>query len=284
MGFAPDVGTPVQGGRSFGRQALVGLAGPWGSLTLGRQYTMLFWSLLEADVLGPNLYGTGSLDAYIPNARADNAIVYRGAAGPFSFGTSFSFGRDTVNAGSAAGTNCAGEGNGGAQACREWSWLVKVDRPTWGAALAQDVIRGGPGALFGMTRAQLKDRRLSANGYLKVGTWRLAAGVVRRSNDATPATRRSDLGYVGVIVPLAPLLVFDAEALRLSFSQGSDRATLVAGRLTYSLSRRTAIYAMAGHIANDGTLAMSVSGGAGGSAPAPGGAQSALAAGMRVSF
>ena len=61
MGIAPDTGVLNQGGRAFGRQSFVGLAGPWGSVTLGRQYTMLFWSILDADILGPNIHGLASL-------------------------------------------------------------------------------------------------------------------------------------------------------------------------------------------------------------------------------
>jgi predicted porin len=47
----PDSGTPNQGGRGFGRQAVVGIADSWGAVTLGRQNTMFFWSLLDADEL-----------------------------------------------------------------------------------------------------------------------------------------------------------------------------------------------------------------------------------------
>ena len=45
MGIAPDSGVLNQGGRGFGRQSFVGLNGPWGQVSLGRQYTMLFWSM-----------------------------------------------------------------------------------------------------------------------------------------------------------------------------------------------------------------------------------------------
>jgi predicted porin len=70
-GFAPDQGTFNQGGRGFGRQSWVGLGGNWGSLTLGRQNSMLFWSLIDSDIIGPAVFAMGSLDAYIPNSRAD---------------------------------------------------------------------------------------------------------------------------------------------------------------------------------------------------------------------
>ncbi|MDP9928268.1 putative porin [Variovorax paradoxus] len=284
-GFGPDTGTLNQGGRSFGRQAFVGLSGGWGTVTLGRQYTMLFWSLLDADVLGPNVYGSGSLDAYIPNARADNAIVYRGTFGGFTMGASYSLGRDVVNAGpSPAGTNCAGESAADSKACREWSVLLKYDAARWGTALAVDEIRGGPGAFAGLTSSALKDRRISANGYVKLGEGQLSAGLIRRDNDGSPLTPRSDLWYVGGSYPVLPALTLDAQVFRLAFKNSRNSATLAAIRGTYHLSKRTALYATVGHISNDGNLALSVSSGAAGSNPVAGGSQMGAMLGMRHSF
>jgi predicted porin len=283
QGFAPSNGTPAQGGRFFGRQALVGFAAPWGSLTIGRQYTMLYWSILDADILGTNIYGSGSLDAYVPNARADNAVVYRGTFSGLTVGASFSLGRDSVNAGSPAGTNCAGESSD-AKECREWSALAKYDSPAWGAALAVDEIRGGPGAFAGLTSSAQKDTRVSVNGYVNLADFRLAAGLIRRDNGASAATPRSDLWYAGALYGASPLLTIEAEMFRLDFKGNGNRATLVATRVTYSLSRRTAVYATFGHIDNEGLLTLSVSGGAPGSNPPPGTSQIGLATGLRHSF
>jgi len=283
QGFGPDAGTFNQGGRAFGRQALAGFTAPWGSVTVGRQYTMLYWSLLDADLLGTNIYGSGSLDAYIPNARADNSIGYRGTFSGLTVGATYSVGRDGVNAGNPAGTNCPGQG-GDSKACREWSALSKYDGASWGAALAVDEIRGGPGAFAGLTSSALKDTRASLNAYVNVADVRVAAGLIRRDNQASATAPRSDLAYVGVLYAATPSLKIDAEAFRLAFKGSADKATLFAVRATYSLSKRTALYATLGHIANDGALAVSVSGGAPGSNPAPGTAQSALAAGLRHSF
>jgi len=284
QGFAPAMGNFTQGGRAWGRQALVGFTGPWGSFTLGRQYTMLYWSILDADILGTNIYGSGSLDPYVPNARADNAIVYKGTFGGLTLGTTFSFGRDTVNAGSPAGTNCAGESSD-FKACHEWSALVKYDSKAWGAALAADQIRGGPGAFAGLTSSDLTDTRISLNGYANVSAdLRLAVGWIRRDNEASVSVPRSDLWYVGALYAATPFLKIDGEAFRLDFKDSANKATLVAARATYSLSKRTAVYATIGHIVNDGALAFSVSGGAPGSNPLPGAAQSGVAAGLRHIF
>jgi predicted porin len=284
-GIALDSGGLNQGGRIFGRQAFLGLSGSWGTLSLGRQYTMLFWSLIDADVLGPNVYGSGSIDNYIPNARADNAIVYRGTFAGLTLGASYSLGRDSVNAGpSPAGTNCPGEGVPDRKACREWSALLKYDQPRWGAALAVDEFRGGPGAFAGLTSSSLKDRRLSVNGYVKLAGGQLSAGLVRRDNEASASTPRSDLWYVGGSYSMTPFLVIDGELFQQKFRNSANKANLGALRTTYSLSKRTALYATVGRIENDGTLALSVSGGAAGSNPVAGGSQNGAMVGMRHTF
>src|SRR5690606_7643390 len=92
-GFNAGTGTSGQGGRLFGRQAWVGLKGDWGQIAFGRQYNMLFWSLLGADIMGPNAYGLGSIDNYIPNTRMDNSITYRGQWAGFKFGAAYARGR-----------------------------------------------------------------------------------------------------------------------------------------------------------------------------------------------
>jgi predicted porin len=282
-GYTPDMGTLSQGGRAWGRQAWVGLSGPWGAVSFGRQYTMLFWSLLDADVLGPNLYGSGSLDAYVPNARADNAVVYKGSFAGLTLGASFSLGRDTVNGGSPAATGCAGE-SADRKACREWSAMAKYDSPAWGVVLAVDEIRGGPGAYAGLVSSALADRRWSANGYAQIGAVKATLGLIRRHNAASASVPRSDLWYAGAALPLAPLWTLEGEVFNLAFKGSADQALLGAGRITYQLSRRTAAYTTFGRIANRGGLALSVSAGAGGSNPDAGAGQNALAVGLRHHF
>ncbi|EJE50527.1 outer membrane protein (porin) [Acidovorax sp. CF316] len=284
-GFGVDSGTYNQGGRAFGRQAFVGLSGDWGSLNLGRQYSMLFWSQLDADILGPSAFGSGSLDSYLPNARVDNAIAYRGTFSGFTAGATYSLGRDAVNAGpSPSGTNCAGESATDKSACRQWSLLAKYDTAAWGVALAVDEIRGGAGAFAGLTSSTLKDRRSTVAGWAKFDALKLGAGLIARDNDAAPATRRSNLWYLGAAYSATPVLVLDGQVFKLDYKNSANQATLLALRATYHLSKRTAVYATAGHIANDGALAISVSNAAAGGAPAAGGSQSGVAVGVRHAF
>lgn len=283
-GFLPDTGTQGQGGRLFGREAHVGLSGSWGTLFVGRQYTMLSYAIRDANITGTNIYGSGSLDAYIPNARADSSIGYLGRFGGFTVGATYSFGRDAVNAGpSPGGTNCAGENSADSRQCREWSAMVKYNSPAWGAALAYDVLHGGPGAFAGLNDSDLTDTRLVANGYMQLGAWRLGAGLIRRDNEGSPVPR-SDLLHVGAAYQLNERIRLDGEVLRLDFKGSPNRATLGTVRVQYGLSKRTTTYATLGHISNDGNLAISVSAGQPGGNPAAGDSQTGVLVGMRHSF
>jgi len=292
MGFAPDQGSSGQGGRLFGRQAFVGLAGPWGSATVGRQYSMVYWSVMDADVMGPAVYAMGSLDPYIPNARADNSVAYRGTFSGLTLGAQYSTGRDTVNAGpSPVGTNCPGENGADSKACRQWSAMAKYDAAAWGVALAYDHQNGrnttGPTDLvFGnLNTSDKTDSRLGLNGYVKLGSAKVGGGVLRRDNDGDAVKPRSDLWYLGASYPITPALTVDGQWLTLRYKNTSDRdATLLAARLVYSLSKRTAVYTQIGHIRNDRLSAVSVSGGAAGSNPAAGGSQNGVNVGIRHAF
>lgn len=284
QGLGADSGTLNQGGRSWGRQVFVGLSGDWGSLTLGRQYSMLFWSQLDADILGPSAYGSGSLDSYLPNARVDNSIAYRGTFRGLTLGATYSFGRDTVNVSSPAGTNCAGENADDSKACRQWSVLAKYDAAAWGVSAAVDEIRGGTGAFAGLTSSSLKDRRATVAGWARFDALKLGVGVIDRDNEASATAPRSKLWYVGAAYAVTPAFTVDGEVFKLDYSNSANGAMLYALRGTYSLSKRTAVYATAGHIANDGTLALSVSNAAAGNGPAAGGSQNGFAMGVRHSF
>jgi len=283
-GFAPDSGVMNQGGRLFGRQAWVGLSGNWGQVSLGRQYTMLFWAMLDPDILGPNTFGSGSLDSYIPNARADNAVAYRGKFGGLTLGATYSFGRDVVNAGpSPAGTNCAGENPADRAACREWSAMIQYETKQYGVAAAYDSIRGAPGAFGGLNTSGKSDDRLSLNAYALLDRVKLGTGWLRRDNEGS-ATRLSDLWYAGASWDVTPAFNVAGQVYYLRFHGSDNKAMLYALRGTYNFSKRTAIYATAGYINNDGQLALSVSSGSAGANPAPGGSQLGAMVGVRHVF
>lgn len=283
-GFAPDTGSSNQGGRLFGRQALVGLSNQYGQLSFGRQYTMLFWATLDSDILGPNVYGSGSLDSYLPNTRADNSVSYKGTFGGVTVGATYSFGRDAVNAGpSPGGTNCAGENAADKKACREWSAMIQYATNWWGVHTAYDSQRGGPGAFAGLTNSNLTDDRLSVGGYMILARTKLGAGWLRRDNEGS-ATRISDLYYAGASYDITPAVNLAGQVYYLNYHGSDNKAWLYAVRGTYSFSKRTSVYATAGFIDNGGQLAASVSGGSPGSNPKPGANQFGTMLGIKHIF
>lgn len=280
-GFAPDSGVSNQAGRLFGRQAWVGLSGAWGQVALGRQYTMLFWATLDADMLGPNTFGSSSLDSYLANPRTDNAISYKGTFGGVTIGATYSFGRDAAPAGAA----CAGENPADRNACREWSALLGYSTSAWGVAVAYDSLRGGAGAAGGLTSSGLKDDRLSLSGYASVGKAKLGGGWIRRDNDANAATPRSDLWYGGLSYAVTPAFSLDGEVFLLRYRHSANKAWLYAARANYAFSKRTTAYATAGFIDNGGQLALSVSsGGTPTAAPAAAANQLGAMVGIKHTF
>jgi predicted porin len=280
-GIAVDSGTSGQGNRLFGRQAWVGLAGNWGQLTLGRNYNMLYNSMPEVEIIGPTQYGLGSLDPAIPNGRADNSVAYKGTFGAVTAGASYSLGRDTSNAGGPGGTNCAGENGLDAQACREWSVMLRYDTPAWGLTSAYDRKNGGTGAAAGLTRSDLNDSRLHVAGYTKFGAWRLALGGVVRNNEGSATTPRSNLYYFDGAYKVNGAVTVDGLAARLDYRDSANDSNLYMLRVMYDFSKRTSTYAAIGHVANKGSAAVALS--AGGSVGV-GMGQSGFITGIKHSF
>jgi predicted porin len=280
-GIYTDTGTTGQGNRLFGRQAWVGLAGNWGQVTLGRNYNMLYNSMPEVEIIGPAQYGLGSLDAGIPNGRTDNSVAYKGTFGAVTVGATYSLGRDVSNAGGPGGTNCPGEAAADAQACREWSAMLRYDTPTWGITSAYDRKNGGTGAAAGLTTSNLTDSRLHLAGYTKFDGWRLAAGAVVRDNEGSSTTPRSNLYYFDGAYKLAPAVTIDGLAGRLDYKNSGNDSTLTMLRAIYDFSKRTSTYVAIGHVSNSGTAAVALS--AGGAVGA-GMGQNGIITGIKHSF
>lgn len=261
-GFAPDTGAMGQGGRLFGRQSYVGLKNSWGQLMLGRQVNMTYLSQLKTDVMGPNIFAIGSIDAYLPNARSDNAIGYLGNFSGFTVGATYSFGRDAAGPAGPAATNCPGEVAGNSKACRQVTALLGYDGKGWGVTSSYDILYGNTGASNGMSSSDNTDQRVTLNGYFMLGDVKIGGGVVdRRTRAAANTNTDSDLYYLGVSYPLSVALVLDAQVSRLDVKNSPNDVTLSVARLTYNLSKRTAVYGSLGYIKNGGASSVALDAG-----------------------
>ncbi|MDK6076460.1 MULTISPECIES: porin [Massilia] len=280
-GFGPDTGLSGQGNRLFGRQAWVGLKGGWGTLQLGRVMNMTYLSTARSDVLGPALFSISSIDLYLPNARSDNALAYVGNFKGWTVGASYSLGRDASSAGGAAATGCPGELAADDDACRQITALLGYETDAFGINAVYDRMRGGPGAANGLTSSANTDRRVGVNAYVMLGRTKLGGGMFARTTDAAPGRTESDLYYLGVSHPLSASLTLDAQVARKAVDASADDSNLMAARLTYAFSKRTAVYGAVGRMDNRGQAAIALD--VGGSA-APGRTQNGIMAGLRHSF
>ncbi|MBA5689078.1 porin [Rugamonas apoptosis] len=280
-GLAMDTGAMGQGNRLFGRQASVGLKGRFGTVTLGRQINMSYVALMKTDVLGPNLFSINSIDLYLPNARSDNAIGYLGNFNDVVLGATYSTGRDGSAAGGPSATNCPGEVPGNARACRQVTGLLGYETKAFGVNASYDIMYGNAGAANGLTSSDNSDRRVTVNGYWMAGVGKLAGGVIERTTRAATGVTRSDLYYFGGSYPVAPQATLDVQLARRDVKDSDADATMLVARLSYYLSRRTAIHGSVGRMRNAGASAIALD--AGGTVGV-GKSQNGVLAGLRHTF
>ncbi|NLZ11164.1 MAG: porin [Alcaligenaceae bacterium] len=302
-GFNPNTGVSGQGGRLFGREAWVGLKGDWGQIALGRQYSMLFWSMLNSDIMGPNAHGIGGLDNYIPDRRQDNAITYRGTFSGVTVGAHYAKGRDTAGG---CGVNYGQE-----NACSSYSAMLGYDAANWGVNVAWDVLKGSdlnpPTNVnwrgTGLTQTQDEDRRLAFNAWAKFDALKLGLVYINRKTDGNVGSSlaygsngvanrfslgdRSDLWSLGAAYALTPAVTIDGSVNYINFKNApeSSKSWLYVARVKYALSKRTSVYASAAYVNNKGianSLANSASPGE--LTPLGGSNQTAFMAGLRHNF
>lgn len=284
-GFSPNTGA-IQQGRLFGRQAYVGLEGRFGSLTLGRQYTMRAYATGPINMFGAGPQGITTLDPTVANPRADNSISYRvSLTKELEVGVNYSLGRDGV-AGtpvSAVASNCPGEAVVWKQ-CKEESALVKYTASNWGIDTAYERNNGGTAATYGgLTSPDLSDSRLLVGGYRQLDKLKIAVGLMKRNNMGS-TTPKSNMVWLMTTWQAAKNLALDAVLAELKYDQSPNQAKVFGLRSAYSLSKRTVLYVTAEHIANEGNLAIAASTMAPVYNPLPGGTQLAVITGIKHVF
>lgn len=291
-GFNFDDGTQGQSGRIFGRQLFAGIDTDYGAFTIGRQYSMLIFAM-GSDLLGPNIYALGSLDAYLPNARYDNSLAWRGKFGNVSLGATYSLARDSAGGAPGAGT-CTGELPGaGSNSCRGWSAMAKYDGERFGLAAAVDEQNGGAGALVNFfngtapvafTRPEDRDRRSHLGGYFKLGSGgKVGAGWLGRKADLASGTIKSDAYYLEGAWQFSEKLAVDGGYHRITNKDQDRDADLYVVRGFYNITKEFSPYLQVAHISNSAKAQYAVSVGAG-VAPPAGGSQTATMLGLRYLF
>ncbi|MHB9841445.1 porin [Paraburkholderia terrae] len=263
-GFQPTNGTLNYGGRLFGIQANVGISSDYGAVTLGRQFGMTMYALLNADVIGPSIHSLSVFDSYLPNARSDNAIGYMGKFRGLTIGGTYSFGRDAAGPAGPGGTNCPGQVPGNMLACRQYTALLAYDSANFGVAASYDVLRGGAGATPPLNNSAYTDTHNIVDGYVVFGSAKIGLGWIR-NNMATATHFQSDIFFAGATYYATPALFFDAQGVRY-LQRGADgkkdaNSTLLIARGNYLLSKRTMVYTSVGYMFNSAQAANAVAAG-----------------------
>ncbi|MDD0841034.1 porin [Curvibacter sp. HBC61] len=222
-GFNPNDGSRGQGGLAFGRQAFVGLAGDFGQVTLGRQYTPLFEHYGNFDPLWgiSNVNESGFYLAY-GTFRQNNAVRYAKNIAGVNFAAMHGFG-NVANSASAGQLN-------GLQA------TYAVGSLNLGAAYQKFDVNTTSSTNLGST----KNAMIAANYgfgparvYFNYMDTKLASG------------SKSDVATLGVSYEVAPLVnlvgAYYNDKTKSATNVKGSRNTTALG-LTYSLSKRTMVY------------------------------------------
>ena len=308
MGIYIDSGSSGQGGRLAGRQGYVGIDYGVGTITVGRQNNMMYWGMIPGDLLGPNIYGTGSIDPYLPNARYDNSVAWRGKFDAMTLGVAYSFGNNSSStAGGVEGSiplggSCSGETAGDAQACRAMSLLFQYNDKDFGVSAAYDKQHGGTGAVYSFyngvngtagtppisyafSSSSDTDTRYTVNGFYKMDALKLGAGLVNRKVEAGGITPKQTFYWLQADYGMDQWS-FTGGVFHISESgQAKDtKANMLVVRAVYKFDDQLSSYATLGYMGNDSNSGYGVSGGGAGTSPVAGSKQNGLMVGMRYHF
>jgi predicted porin len=225
----------------FNRSAFVGLGGQWGSLDLGRQYTVAFKTVGAYDPFNYKFTAIipttqGSIAA---GTRFDNDIQYTGTFGPI-----------TARAEWALGEQAGSARNGSAQALG----VSYANGPiAVGAAytLRKPAITAtGAGATTGAgapASSNQDNRDWTIGGAYTFGPARVAAGYAREKQDLTAGSIQQKNAWFGGSYDLTPALgltaaYYHTKLDNIAGARSGTRQLLVLGS-TYALSKRTNLYA-----------------------------------------
>ena len=237
-------------GLTFNRRSTVSLAGPWGEVRLGRDYTPQFWNQSVYDPFNTNGVGTNQVaNSNIggpTNTRSSNGISYLWGHG--------------FNASSAVGSS------GLHVLVQYYMGENPADTPTaddgsgWGVRAGYNA---GPVSVAAhASRANFASGDITSyglGGSYDFGPARVM-GMAERDRVAS-ATTVTGTGYlVGVHVPVGPNL-FRAAVSRYKTNAATGPATrkLSLGYV-HNLSKRTAFYATVARVSNKGSATQALNG------------------------
>jgi predicted porin len=285
-GFSANTGAAGQGGLMFGRQAFMGLTGPQGTLTFGRQYSPEFWAYTYNDAfLGglagglSNFYRTlpkgtpqDMMNAYATTARTNNSIVYKS---PNLYGVTLTA---MYGVGGVAGSLKDGQTVSG--------WLnYTLGSLAVNAAYLRMITADGSGDMIAWT----------AGSTYTIGPAQIFAAYSKDTDTSanTPTVFapkvQFSLANLGLRYQITPSFLGIAQVVRvINTSDGlpaSQNAWIEAIGVLYSLSTRTTLFADYGQVQNKNGSTYSLGGAVTlGGVATPSSTGRTLQIGMRTTF
>lgn len=226
--------------RSFDRSAFLGLGGEWGSLDLGRQFTVAYRTAGLYDPFNFKYSGISpaSQSSVAAGVRVDNDIQYTGTFGPL-----------TVRAEWALGEQPGSGRNGSAQALG----VSYAGGPlAFGAAYTlrkPNVTDTGAAPTSSTASSSYQDNRdWTLGGAYTFGPARIAAGYARETQDLVRGSTAQKNAWIGGSYDVNSALglaaaYYDTRVDNVGGGNQDGKRQLVIIGATYKLSKRTNFYA-----------------------------------------
>ena len=244
-GIAADAGGFNQGGLAFGRQSFLGVQSDLGTVTFGRQYAPIFNTMMIADPFAAGMAGAAQNLMPTGGIRINNAIKYTSPIvfGGFSTEIAYGFGEtpDSTSKGQevSAAVNYSVDNLKVALAYNDWSVRTVTPAPP-------------PSTATVTTFPKRKDWFLAANYDLQIA--KIFAGVT----DFDIAGIKGNDYLIGAQIPVDKHTFIVSYITKDVRNTANRDANQIALGYTYSLSKRTNLYAAWGRIDNDSASTLTV--------------------------
>lgn len=221
-GFNTGTGALDAANTLFNRTAAVGLGGSWGSVDLGRQYTVPFKVIAAYDPFGYKYPGIADAVASSAGVRYNNDIQYAGTFGAVTVRAEYALGEVAGDTGASSAKSIgAGYASGplsvGAAYNQRENATGTLDTDHWTLGAAYK---------FGAARATV--------GY-----------VSQKADQAAGADAKTRWTWVGLNYAVSPTVELTGAfyKTKLSGAATGDKDNLMVGA-TYALSKRTNLYGL----------------------------------------
>ena len=251
-GFFSGTGQSAIGGLAFDRLALVGVTTQYGTIDLGRLYGPQFYSAISSDPFETHYTAVDPItrnsisasqtsdNTTTSNTRTDNAIQYTNKFGDLTVRAMYAFGEF-------AGNNNAGS-------TKALGAVYQTSNFSLDAAVTKKKIRAdNSNPAYGNDPAATADFRdalyYTVGGSYTIGELRATLGYAKERRETSGADHTERNLWTGLRYNFTPVFGLTGGYFKtnLSSSRGSSSKDLFMIGATYSLSKRTTLFAEIDH-------------------------------------